>query len=141
MDLVPAGSHAGGSGQLWDRLALENYLDVDLGNSVRVRHADAPAFLALKWAAFADRGRQDPFGSHDLEDILALIASRPTVVGEIEHAPKQVKAFVVANSVQLLADAQIGDLPAAHLNNAQDARAVSDDVVERLELVARLETL
>lgn len=47
-----------------------------------VRHASAPAFLGLKWAAYQDRGQGDLFGSHDIEDLLAVIASRPALVEE-----------------------------------------------------------
>ena len=54
-DLVPAGGHPGGSGQVWDRLALETSQNVTLADGTIFRHASAPAFLALKWAAYDDR--------------------------------------------------------------------------------------
>ena len=55
LDLVPAGSHLGGSGQLWDQIALDAPTSADLGDGVIIRHAGGPTFLALKWAAYADR--------------------------------------------------------------------------------------
>ncbi|MCU0381989.1 MAG: hypothetical protein MUE58_12445, partial [Chitinophagaceae bacterium] len=73
LDLVPSWSHPGGSGQEWDRFALQSSVSADLGDGVMVRHASAPAFLALKWAAYGDRGVTDPFASHDLEDIPGAI--------------------------------------------------------------------
>lgn len=138
LDLVPAGSHLGGSGQDWDRLALQHFLVVDLGDGVQVRHADAPAFLALKWAAFADRGSSDPFGSHDLEDILALTASRVDLVGEVEHASDELRQFVATSTGRFLQLNHRDDLLAGHLNNAQDPRATMRVVQERLVAIAEL---
>lgn len=138
LDLVPAGSHFGGSGQDWDRLALRHFLVVDLDDGIQIRHADAPAFLALKWAAFADRGRADPFGSHDLEDILALTASRVGIVGEVERASDELRQFVARSTGQFLRLNHVSDLLAGHLNNAQDPRATMGMVVERLTAIAVL---
>ena len=74
-DLVPAGTHLGGSGSPLDQVAVDTAVAIALhtsnGAAMVIRHADAPTFLALKWAAFEDRGGGDLLGSHDVEDILA----------------------------------------------------------------------
>ena len=137
-DLVPAGAHPGGSGQVWDRLALDTCVQADLGDGIVIRHASAPAFLGLKWAAYADRGAQDPFGSHDLEDIVALVASRATVAAEVYASPAGLRAFVVEQTLALLNDARLEDLLAGHLNNAQDPVASIDVVRSRLVRIGRL---
>ena len=77
-DLVPAGQHPGGSGNRWDSLALRSPETAEV-DGVRFLHASAPAFFALKIAAHRDRGGDDPRASHDLEDIVALIASRASL--------------------------------------------------------------
>lgn len=138
LDLVPAGSHPGGSGQVWDRFALDHPVSLDLGDGLTIRHAGAPAFLALKWAAFTDRGRADPFASHDLEDILALLASRDTIVREVDGAPAELRGFVIASTAALLGDDGISDLLAGHLNNAQDPVETIRQVRARLGDLASL---
>lgn len=132
-DLVPAGAHPGGSGQVWDQIALTICVDARLDEHLSIRHASAPAFLALKWAAYNDRGIGDPFGSHDLEDILALLAARPTLVNEIAQAPEILRQYVRDQATRLLDESSIDDLLAAHLNNAQDPRRVQTRVRARLE--------
>ncbi|MBK9550475.1 MAG: hypothetical protein IPO52_15580 [Gemmatimonadetes bacterium] len=97
-----------------------------------------PAFLALKWAAFADRGRADPFASHDLEDILALIASRVDIVGEVDRASAELKQFVAESTRQFLQQQRVDDILAGHLNNAQDPRATMRLVQDRLDNIAQL---
>ena len=132
LDLVPAGSHPGGSGQIWDRIALETSEEVDLGLWRPVRHASAPCFLALKWAAYDDRGKEDPFGSHDLEDIFALLAARPSIANEVRESQIELREFIMAAVSKLVSSANLEDLLAAHLNNAQDPQAVAKRVRVRL---------
>lgn len=135
LDLVPSGGHPGGSGQRWDRLALDSSVRIDLGDGIVVRHASAPAFLGLKWAAYGDRGAADPFASHDLEDILALVASRATIVEEVAATAEPLRAFVVAGAASLVGDVRLPDLLAGHLNNAQDPAGTARRVLERLRAV------
>ena len=119
-DLIPAGSHVGGSGNPWDVIALETAVQLEIGNGVTIRHVSAPVFLAQKWAAHHDRGRDDPLTSHDLEDILALLASRPGIAEEIAAAPEPLREYVGQQARAFLDSRDAEDLLAAHLNNAQD---------------------
>ncbi len=133
LDLVPAGDHPGGSGQRWDRIAIETSERADLGGGTIVRHASGPAFLALKWAAHLDRGQDDPFASHDLEDFLALLASRPSLVGEVRASPTELVEWLGEAAAGLLRMPAIEDLLAGHLNNAQDPARVSAQVKGQLQ--------
>ena len=132
LDLVPTGKHPGGSGQTWDRLAIETSVEATLAGGVVIRHASAPAFLSLKWAAYGDRGVGDPFASHDLEDIIALVAARPSIIGETEAAPTEMRDFVAGQVSALLSHPDLDDLLAGHLNNAQDPARTQERVRARL---------
>lgn len=138
-DLVPAGQHLGASGNKWDDLAVETALEVELEPGLMIRHASAPAFLALKWAAHLDRGHADPLASHDLEDILALIASRPRLTDEIEAAPDALRTYLAEHAREFEKDPYAQDLLAAHLNNAQDPARTIAAVREGLQRIARLD--
>lgn len=135
LDLVPSGDHAGGSGQRWDQIAIETSERADLGGGILVRHASGPAFLAMKWAAHRDRGRDDPFASHDLEDFLALLASRPGLVAEVRASPAELVDWLSGAAAEILRLPEIDDLLAGHLNNAQDPVHVSAQVKRRLQLL------
>jgi hypothetical protein len=134
-DLVPAGDHLGASGQEWDRAAFRDPVRVDLGDGIVARHANAPAFVALKLAAYHDRGKRDPHASHDLEDVLALLVSRPTIEDEMAAADPAVRRSVEEEIADLLARSDIEDLLAGHLNNAQDPAAVIRLARKRLEVL------
>jgi len=132
-DLAPAGVHFGGTGNAWDTAAIATAARWEAEPGLTIRHASAAAFLALKWAAYRDRGQADPLASHDLEDILALIASRPHVVNEVHEAPKELRGFVVEWVRWLLTTEYRDDLLAAHLNSATDVSATVAIVSQRLK--------
>ena len=135
-DLVPAGRHLSSSGQQWDEIAITTSEVFDLGDGVAIRHASATAFLAQKWAAFRDRGAADPFRSDDLEDILALVASRPDIAAELTAAEPDLRNYVRDQTRLLLADARLADLLAGHLNTAENAASAIVVARRRLEAIA-----
>lgn len=119
VDLVPAGDHAGASGNRWDALALEEAVTVVIDGTA-VRHASAAAFLALKLEAFNDRGGGDVLASHDIEDVVALIASRASVVADVAAAHPEIRARVQRFARTVTDAGIVDDILAAHLNNAED---------------------
>ncbi|HLP78699.1 MAG TPA: hypothetical protein VK327_17475 [Candidatus Paceibacterota bacterium] len=54
------------------------------------------AFIATKLAAFADRGKGDYFGSHDIEDLITVVDGRAAIVDEIASAPAVLRRFIVS---------------------------------------------
>lgn len=135
-DLVPVADHAGASGNPWDVVAARTAVEAELEPGLVVRHAAAPALLALKWAAHADRGQHDLMASHDLEDICALIASRPDLIAECAAAEPATRAFLAHSARAFLATPFADDALAGHLNNATDAPTVIVMVRQRLEELA-----
>jgi len=135
-DLVPTGAHPGGSRNPWDAVAVETAVEATLDGGVAVRHASGPAFLALKWAAHDDRGADDPRSSHNLEDLLALIASRSSLPDEVEAAPPKLRDFLATRARRLLDDPACEDLLFSHLNNAQDPAHTVAQVQEALTRIA-----
>ena len=136
VDLVPVGDHLGTMGQIWDFIALERFERIDIEHGVSIRYVSAPVFLAMKFAAYNDRGIHEPLYSHDLEDILALIACRPSIVGEVTDGDARARHFVAEQSRALLALPYFDDVTDAHLNNAFNRQAASRAVCDRLRRLA-----
>lgn len=139
-DLVPAGIHLGSSGNALDQAAVDTAVSITLtgtsGKPMVIRHANAPTFIALKWAAFGDRGGGDVFASHDVEDIFAVIASRPSLPDEYSQAASLVRTVISQMAGALLEDADaLGELLHAHVVVAigHDVAAVHRQVNERLQ--------
>ena len=143
-DLVPIGSHAGGTGAGADVYAVASAVLADLREHDEappcvVRHASPVAFLMLKWAAHTDRGSDNPFDSHDLEDIVALIASRPSVAIECRSAPTHVRHLLAEHARAFLRDADLADELISALLPAGIAHHVRDVTRERIERISALD--
>ncbi|MGQ0815317.1 MAG: hypothetical protein ACT4O1_12805 [Gemmatimonadota bacterium] len=123
LDLVPIGPHPGASANSWDRAAFDTASTFEIAEGLVIRHASAPAFLALKLAAFKDRGEDDPFASDDLEDIFALVAARMAIVQEVAMAPAVIRNFVCDRIKTVLEHPSFDDLIAAHLGNVARSNA------------------
>lgn len=84
LDAMPLDGEILGFSNQWYPLVMDTAVSVDLTAGVVIRTAHPTALLATKWEAFLDRGGDDPFGSHDLEDLLMLIAGRPELTDELQ---------------------------------------------------------
>lgn len=85
----------------WYKAAMENAQNMQLENGLMVMVVTAPFFLGTKLEAFKGRGKNDYFASHDLEDLIAVIDGRPSLLGELQSESKQLRAYV-ANEVRHL---------------------------------------
>lgn len=103
VDLMPSDAAVLGFANSWYPLAFETATTHALPSGAAIRLITAPAFLATKFEAFADRGRGDLLGSHDLEDVVSVIASRPQILGEIRGSPARLRAWLAEQCRELLA--------------------------------------
>lgn len=136
LDLVPLDEKVLGFANPWYRPGFEAALSVELAPGLVLRHLSAPYFLATKFEAFKDRGQNDVYLSHDLEDIITVVDGRAELPEELTTAPADVRAHVTSQLRNLLAHAEfINALPGLV---AQPQRAGL--VLQRLQYMASLGT-
>ena len=136
LDLVPLDAKVLGFANRWYSPGFAAAVERELAPRVSLRHLTAPYFLATKFEAFNDRGGNDVYLSHDLEDILTVVDGRAEVVAELADAPAPVRAHVVAQVRMLLHHASfLNALPGLI---SQQARV--GIVVERLQQIVALTT-
>lgn len=137
LDLVPVSEKDMGVGNHWDTLAAESGEFETLRSGRRIRRVGAPLFLAMKWNAFTDRGATDWMGSHDLEDIIAVIAGRSRIVEETENSSREIMSYVSAACRQLLNEDNAEEIIQGALSTSALA-AVGVLTIERISLLANL---
>ena len=103
LDLVPVDEKVLGFANRWYRAGFELAVQAILDDGLVLRHLSAPYFLATKFEAFKDRGRNDVFVSHDLEDILTVVEGRAALVQEVKAAPDNVRLYIGRSVASLLA--------------------------------------
>lgn len=86
----------------WYPYAVESAEPLDLGDGLVVRVVGAVAFIATKLEAFKGRGGGDVLGSHDLEDILAIVDGRDALLDEWRASPESVRIAVAEDVAALL---------------------------------------
>jgi len=94
LDAMPLDEHVLGFTNRWYSYAIETANDLSLAPDLVIRAVTAPAFLATKWEAFTNRGAGDALASHDVEDIVTVVAGRPTIVDEVQRSPRDVREFI-----------------------------------------------
>ena len=102
LDLVPLDEKVLGFANPWYRAGYEASVSIALEDGLSLKHLSAPYLLATKFEAFKDRGGNDVFLSHDLEDIMTVVEGRLNLVAEVEAAADLVRQHIARSVVGLL---------------------------------------
>ena len=89
LDVLALNKEVLGFTNIWYEPALRHASSVSLWGGQAIRVITAPFFLATKMEAFRGRGRMDFQASHDLEDFVAVIEGRDTLLQEIAASPEE----------------------------------------------------
>lgn len=102
VDFMPDDPGILGFSNRWYREGIATAVSYALPSGRMIKHLTAPLFLATKFEAYGGRGRNDPLGSHDLEEIFNLVDGRPTIVEEVRGASSDVRAYLADQFNRLL---------------------------------------
>lgn len=134
VDIMPTEQDVLGFKSAWYSVAFA-HANIHTIRDASVRVISAPYFLATKFEAFGDRGKRDYFGSADLEDIVAVIDGRSTVVNETVQADAAVRKYVAEQAAEVLSIRAFMDALPGHVLG--DAHRLGI-VIERLRALALL---
>jgi len=123
----------------WYPHAVRLASDFEVAPGVVIRIAPAPVFLATKWDAFNDRGAGDWYGSHDIEDIVTVVAGRPELLDELVETAGEVRQYVARHARTLLASGLAEGVVAGALPDARLIPHLVDRTLERFETISRLQ--
>ena len=127
-----------GFSNIWYRLAMQSAVWRKLFGDLEIRIPSAPSFVATKFEAFKGRGKWDFFARHDLEDLVAVVDGRRTLVAEVRDAPVELRAYIRAEVRRLLAAPGFADaLPGYLLPDAMSQSRITT-VLHRLEELSSL---
>jgi predicted nucleotidyltransferase len=93
----------------WYRHALETSQPVTLSDAISIQVITAPYFLGTKIEAFRNRGMHDFYGSRDLEDFVAVMDGRDSILEEIDLTAFQLRAHLAEAAAELLAESRFMD--------------------------------
>lgn len=138
VDVMPTLASVLGFSNRWYPLALETALTMRLPNGHEILLIPAPVFVATKLEAFAGRGEGDYLGSHDLEDLLAVLDGRASLVDECRASPPELRAYLAERFGALLATPAFVDALTGHLPGDAASQERLPELLEKLHLMAGL---
>ena len=109
LDVLALSKEVLGYTNLWYESALRNAVPFALPSGQAIRIITAPYFLGTKMEAFRGRGQLDFLASHDLEDFVAVIDGRSTILREIADSPSDVREYLAEAAASLLSESRFLD--------------------------------
>ena len=138
VDLMPTDPRVLGFSNRWYPHAVAGAQRVQLPSGTDIRLIGAPAFMATKFEAFADRGQNDLLGSHDAEDIINLVDGRPELAAEVEAAPEDLRRHLAERCDAWLAQPDFKDTLIGMIVPDESLAERVQTVLQRLTLLAQL---
>src|SRR5580704_399290 len=117
---------------------METAEERELEPGLRISMVSSVYFCASKLAAFGDRGKNDYWGSRDLEDVIAVVDGRAELVGEIRAAQNNVRYYLAEEIAKLCGAREFLDALAGHLPPDAASQERITTVLARLKEITSL---
>jgi hypothetical protein len=109
LDVLALTKEVLGYTNLWYENALRHATPFLLPGGQSIRLITAPYFLGTKMEAFRGRGQMDFQASHDLEDLVAVIDGRSTILEEVADSPRDLRQYLADAATSLLSESRFLD--------------------------------
>jgi len=137
LDVMPLDEKILGFTNRWYRHAIQSAVVRKLAPDLEIRAATAPVFVATKIEAFRGRGKRDFFGSHDLEDIIAVVDGRESLTKEVRAESEDLRGYIRRELNALLANSAFLDaLPGFLLPDSASQARIAVVLTRLRELAA-----
>ena len=138
LDLMPSDTALLGFGNRWYPDAIRTAWVCLLPSGQRIRVVAPPYFLATKLDAFNGRGGGDYLGSHDLEDLVAVMDGRPEILEEVASTDPRLQAYIAGAFATLLADSTFSYALQGHLPPDAASQNRLPRLLQRMQTIAGL---
>ena len=114
LDIITTGQSGSGFTNRWYETGFRKSISVNAGIS-RIKIFPAEYFIASKFEAFKNRGKNDLLASHDLEDIIYVFDGRSNIENEIVNSETDIRSYLNNEIKLLLKNPQISEIINGHL--------------------------
>ncbi len=136
VDIMPVGQEYGFSNRWYAEGMRERISRVV--DEVEIQVFPLPLFLACKFEAFLDRGKEDYMASHDWEDIVTLLAEAEPFESAIVACSNEVRDFLRERAQAALTQPYWEELVYAQLDRDGQEDTRFAKVGQRLERLSRM---
>jgi predicted nucleotidyltransferase len=136
LDVMPTEERILGFSNRWYREAIRTARENELRAGLSIRLVTAPYFLATKHEAFLGRGRGDYLGSHDFEDLMAVIDGRPELEGEVRAAEPPLRGYLADVMRRTIADERFRSVLGGFVIESGGSLGRASELLARMERLA-----
>ncbi len=137
LDVMPTDESILGFGNPWYGYGIRTARPREIAPGLHICLLTPPVFIATKLAAYEGRGRGDLRGSHDIEDVVSVIAFRAEIVEELGMEEEGLRDWIGARiRDHLLKHSDAEDALAANLPYARLLPALIPETRARLRALA-----
>ncbi len=133
LDVMSTDKGALGFSNRWYEGAIQTAMAASLPSRKVIRLIAAPFFLGTKMEAFYDRGKNDFYMSHDLEDFIAVVEGREQLLEELDSAPMDLRKYLAEAAAKLLANERFLEALPGYVPGDSVSQRRIPIIIERLE--------
>ena len=133
VDIMPSEDGPLGQSNRWYKIGFDNLWVINL-DSISIRVLSAPCFLATKFEAFNDRGK-DYRTSRDFDDIIYVIDNRIEIVKEIDESESEIKQFLKQEFLKLAKNYSYEEYVSSHIHPLMLEERLNI-VLDKIELIS-----
>jgi len=138
VDVMPTSEDILGFSNKWYPEALQAANTLPLPNGVEIQMVSAPHFLATKLEAFYGRGNGDYMASHDLEDLIAVLDGRASIVDEVQESSESLRAYLSVEFHALLDNDDFQDALPGHVPPDAASQARVRLIQDRMKQISNI---
>jgi hypothetical protein len=137
VDVMSPNEKVFGFGNKWYADGIKNSLKIN-SDGVEVKILSLPYFIATKLEAFKDRGKNDFFGSHDMEDIVSVFdaATKDYLEDVIHKLDSKISKYLATELVSLLENNEFTDAVVGSVFDRQNANQRAQQVLQRMKVIS-----
>jgi len=138
VDVMPTKEGILGFSNKWYTEAMHTAEAMQLSNGVHIRMVAAPCFIATKLEAFYGRGENDYMASHDLEDLIAVLDGRASIVDEVMESSDLLRSYLAEEFTKLLGNDDFQDALPGHVPADAASQARVTLIQERMIQISNI---
>lgn len=124
----------------WYPTAVATAQQRSLVTGRRILVPSPEALLACKLEAWSDRGRKDPLGSEDLEDVVSLLDGCAELEARVGAAPAELRGWIAVGLAEILETEALVEAVQGHLPRGGDMTGREQKVLARMARLAQQTT-
>jgi predicted nucleotidyltransferase len=138
LDVMSTQRGALGFSNRWYEGAIQTATAASLPSGKVIRLITAPFFLGTKMEAFYDRGENDYYMSHDLEDFIAVVEGREQLLEELAGAPVDLREYLGEATGKLLGNERFLEALPGYVPSDSISQRRIPIIIERLRKMGEL---